>query len=228
MRHPGLVAVQSFPPMKPSSTRISPMDAGWLVARLHDATAALALGLGFLKSDQSHPGRQRSGLDSLELISHALANLKQRQAGLTRTQPAPRRLDLIAMLRQQADRLRLKLDLRVSGSTDWLPPTVVELLLFASREALLNVRRHSGTRACRIELDFASCPFTFRARDWGAGLRAGSGAGHGLSLLRDLADPLGCRVVVASQPGLGTELVVFGNRCALSPMSSLVQEAASS
>jgi signal transduction histidine kinase len=74
------------------------------------------------------------------------------------------------------------------------------------------VRRHSGTRACRIELDLSSCPFTFRARDWGAGLAAGGQSGHGLELLSELADWLGCQLVVASQPGLGTDLVVYGHR----------------
>src|SRR2546423_272401 len=80
--------------------------------------------------------------------------------------------------------------------------------------APLVARLHDGTAACRIELDLASDPFTFRARDWGAGIIAGSDRGHGLVLLEELADWLGCHLVVTSQPGLGVEVLIWGSASA--------------
>jgi signal transduction histidine kinase len=202
--------------MKPMQARRSLTEALLFSAQLHDATAELALGIGFLKSGQLRALNSPDQNDPLELLGQALAKLKVLEATPARRSDEKRRPDLVTSLRLQAHALGVELDLRVAGST-WLAPNVAELLCLAGREALANVRRHSGVRACRIELDFTSCPFAFRARDWGAGVRTGVNGGHGLSLLNGLADQLGCEFVVASQPGLGTELLINGPRCVRSP-----------
>jgi len=211
VRLSGIIAVHSYPPMNSRAPHVSQLGAASLAARLHDGTASLALGIGFLRSEEltSH----RALRQPLEILDQALVSLKQLEANLSEGK-RPSEVDLGDCLRQQADLLGIELDLRVTGSAEQLAPGLIELLRLAGREALLNVRRHSGTRACQIELDLCSCPFTFRARDWGAGLTFGRNGGHGVALLGELADWLGCQLVVASQPGLGTELVVYGQRCA--------------
>jgi signal transduction histidine kinase len=193
------------------------IDAASVVTRLHDGTAILALGLGFLRAAEFRSKRRQ--VQSLDLLERALVSLKQLEGDLGRIEGVPLQSDVVTSLKQQADLLDIELDLRVTGSSDQVAPSVVEFLRLAGREALLNVRRHSGTRTCRIQLDFASCPLALRARDWGAGLGTGANGGHGLVLLRELADWLGCELVVGSQPGLGTELVIYGPRCAHAPKS---------
>jgi len=62
-------------------------------------------------------------------------------------------------------------------------------------------------------VDLSACPFVLWARDWGAGIRPGSQVGKGIVTLRALAASMGCELVIGSQPGLGTELVLTGPRC---------------
>lgn len=211
VRLSGSEASHSYPQMEPNAPGVSPVGAATLLGRLHDGTAAMAVGVGFLRSERSTS--QRAVREALEILDEALISLKRLEQDLIQSKRGPE-LDLLASLSQQAELLGLELDLRVTGSIERLAASQVALLRLVGREALLNVQRHSGARACRIELDVVSCPFTFRARDWGAGLTAGSQSGHGLALLGELADWLGCQLVVASQPGLGTELVVYGQGCA--------------
>ncbi len=138
------------------------------------------------------------------LFEQALATLKHLENGLARREIASARVDLISSLKEQAHMMGLELELRVVGSADRLAPSLSEVLWLTGREALLNLRRHAGTRLCR---------FSLRARDWGGGLEATPDGGHGLALITELAAWLGCEVTVTSQPGLGTELAVIGPRC---------------
>jgi signal transduction histidine kinase len=87
------------------------------------------------------------------------------------------------------------------------------LVMLVSREGLRNVRRHAGAAACKITIDLASCPFSVRVRDWGAGLPEGTRVGGGIELLQRMAVDVGCELGVASQPGLGTDLVLVGPLC---------------
>ncbi len=210
--------------------RVSPADANSLAIRLHDATAGIALGSGFLKADQFGDGYQLRRREAIQLIEQALARLRLLEHELRRSEIHDEPADLMASLGQHAQSLNITLELRVTGSPESLAPSQLELLRLAGREAMLNVRKHSSSQTCRIDLDLTSCPFRFRARDWGAGLRGRSDRSHGLTLLAELATWLGCQVSTSSQPGLGTELVILGppfTRVAGSP-SQAEEEVASS
>ncbi len=163
------------------------------------------------RTHSNGPGAARSL--AVLLFEQALATLKHLENGLARREIASARVDLISSLKEQAHMMGLELELRVVGSADRLAPSLSEVLWLTGREALLNLRRHAGTRLCRIEINLASSSFSLRARDWGGGLEATPDGGHGLALITELAAWLGCEVTVTSQPGLGTELAVIGPRC---------------
>jgi signal transduction histidine kinase len=184
----------------------------WLAAWLHDVSAGVAVGVGLLKgSDPTSPAMGRNL--GIEVLEAALADLKQIPRSLNHPKPQRKPMGLAAGLRDEARRLGLELELEVVGEDDWLAPDQAELLRLAGREAIRNVKRHSGAPTCRMTIDLSDCPFVLRVRDWGAGLEPGAEAGQGIARLRDLASSMGCDLAIGSQPGMGTVLVLMGPRC---------------
>ena len=185
-------------------------------ARLHDASAGLAVGISLLKGSPRF-GRTDSPPESdetLEVFEQVLDNLRQLTRAMTNRAPRtdPRR-NLRHSLKRDAQLVGVDLDLEVIGLAGWLTPDQAELLQLAGREAIRNVKRHAGAASCRMIVDLSACPFVLWARDWGAGIKPGSRAGNGIVSLRALAASMGCELVIGSQPGLGTELVLTGPRC---------------
>jgi signal transduction histidine kinase len=199
-----------FGPMKARRDYILGCDSAMTLSRLHEVKSGLALGIGLLKADQVESEVDRSRSETLGLLNHVLADLKQLEGELNPRHGLMQRFDLAASLKQQAAVLGIELELQLHGSVEGIAASHTDLLRLAGREVLLNLRRHSGTRTCRIAIDLAGCPFEFRARDWGTGLSTDGSPGHGLSLIRELAAWLGCELDIASQPGLGTEVVILG------------------
>jgi signal transduction histidine kinase len=149
-----------------------------------------------------------------EVLEDSLAQLRRLTASLANGQrPIRRHPALAESLAAEASRLHVVLRLKVAGNDAWLAPQHIDLLLLAGREAIRNVSQHSGTHSCVIELDLDGCPFEMRIHDWGSGLLSGSHPRHGLGLIRQLATESRCSLLVASQPGLGTEVVVRGPAC---------------
>ncbi|MGH9553501.1 MAG: hypothetical protein ACRD3W_29230, partial [Terriglobales bacterium] len=105
------------------------------------------------------------------------------------------------------------LELDLVGLDDWLPIDDAELIRLAAREAIRNVKRHSGVAMCRMNVDLSDCPFVLRVRDWGGGISGEARPGSGIVMLTDLASAMGCDLRIRSQPGLGTELILTGRRC---------------
>lgn len=193
-----------------------PADAqSRLAVRLHDVTAGLAVGIGLLKglkqSGDAGPGPDCDG--AIEAFEAVLTDLKQLAPDSTRARPRHRRLGLGDLLDKEARRIGLALDLEIVGHDDWLAVDQAELLRLAGREAMRNVKRHSGTTKCRMTIDLSDCPFLLTARDWGAGIGPEAMVGAGIGGLRELASTMGCHLSIRSQPGLGTELVLTGRGC---------------
>ena len=208
MRTAGPALLQSFGQTMPRILGFAGLDAHSMAGRLHDASAEIALGLGLLRPKQ--PGLSSRGRQAVAMLDQALGDLKQLEADVRReTSPRPPR-DLVPELQRQAAFLGLALDLRVAGTSEEVAPCFLDLLELVGREALMNVRRHSGARSCEIDLDFTVVPFVLRARDRGVGPGSRSEAGRGLSTLRALARWLGCELRIASPPGFGTELILIG------------------
>ena len=184
--------------------------------RLHDVATGLAIGISLLKGMPAPLGMDTApaNLQAVALLEDSLAQLRWLTAatagGSSWHKPRPHLADSI---QREALRLRIRLELDLRGKEDWLAPNLADLILLVSREALRNVRRHAGASACKITIDLASCPFSVRIRDWGAGLGEGARVGGGIQLLQRMAADMGCELGVASQPGLGTDLVLDGPLC---------------
>ncbi len=184
--------------------------------RLHDLATGLAISASLLKGqlDQAGPEARSTGLRALGLVEDSMAQLRTLTAAVARdTHWGRSRPRLEESIRGEASRLKIRLDIKLSGEETWLAPNLADLILLLSREGLRNVRRHAGTSACKIAIDLTNCPFSVRISDWGAGLTSGAKAGGGIQLLQQLASDMGCQLGVASQPGLGTDLVLVGPLC---------------
>lgn len=185
--------------------------------RLHDVATGLAIGISLLKGEPGGRGKDtaRGDLPALALLEDSLAQLRTLTAATTGDSGWRRpRSRLVESILREASRLRIRLELETSGKEDWLAPNLADLILIVSREALRNVRRHASASDCKITIDLASCPFSVRIRDWGAGLFEGARSGGGIELLQRMAADMGCELGVSSQPGLGTDLVLVGPVCA--------------
>src|SRR5260370_12696833 len=193
------------------------ISAAELAVRLHDAAAGLAVGIGLLKIDAEVPSidRLRQTDQALAILVEVQANLKHLSRAFLDIAPqANPPADLEHGLKREAKRLGVRLDIEVAGEPKWLPGSHAELVWLVSREGLRNVRRHSGSAACRIQLHLRTCPFVLRIRDWGGGVRPGAQIGGGVSLLREMAATMGCDLRVRPHPRLGTQLVLVGPPCA--------------
>ena len=184
--------------------------------RLHDFATGLAIGIGLLKSAPGSLGMdtEPSNLQALALLEDTLAQLRTLTAATAGGSSWQKSRPQIAeSLRREASRLRIRLELDLSGKEGWLAPNLADMIVLVGREGLRNVRRHAGASACKVTIELTSCPFSVRIRDWGAGLPEGARVGAGIQLLRRMAADMGCQLGVASQPGLGTDLVLVGPLC---------------
>jgi signal transduction histidine kinase len=186
-----------------------------LAARIHDASAGLAIGIGLLKGwTNTGSGAEMDRL--AEVLDQVQAQMRQLSRSVTEgTDPEVRPATVRSSLERAAKTAGVRLELKIIGREDWLTGDLVELLDLAGREAIRNVKRHSGTGRCRITLDVSSCPFALIARDWGAGIQHGVSQDGGITLLEDLARGMGAVLTISSQPGLGTKLTVVGPSCVL-------------
>lgn len=189
-----------------------------LSVQLHDAATGFAIGLALLKGAMESTSEAGAGHTNkgLEILDDSLARLRGLSLGAGQAKRSSARSPLELELRQEAARLGLDLEFELMGDQAWLAPSQEELLRLVVREALRNVRRHSGAKRCRANLDLSTCPFVLRVRDWGSGLRSGAKADSGIARLQRLAAEMGCRLTIGSQPGLGTELVLAGPPCSCS------------
>jgi signal transduction histidine kinase len=189
-----------------------------LASLLHDQSAALAVGISLLKQwkESGWVELYANPDQTIGLFEQVLAELTQ----LTHTVAAGQIVrSRPSSIRDSLDRVAktagVGLDLTIAGDEACLTDAQAELVRLFGREAIRNVKRHSGSNLCRISVDASTCPFVVTARDWGAGIRPGGRWGRGIGLLENLARELGAVVKVSSQPGLGMQLTLIGPRCVL-------------
>ena len=185
----------------------------WLAVRLHEVSAGLAVGIGLVKGwQESRPGTvPLAPGDALDILEQVLGELKELSRTVAGEAPANQRpATLRECLFREASSIGVELDLEVAGRESSLSRDEAELVRVVCREAIRNVKRHSGTSGCRIRIDVSARPFVLTARDWGAGIGALEHAGDGLALLEALARDMGAELNVSSQPGLGVQVSLRG------------------
>jgi signal transduction histidine kinase len=189
-----------------------------LAVRIHDMSAGLAVGVALLKGwKESGWSKQKPEPDlTIEVFEQVLAELRLLSRAISEGASARSRPQSVRdSLELAAKTAGVELELRLAGSEGWLTEGQAELVRLTGREAIRNVKRHSGASRCRIAIDLSTCPFVLTARDWGAGIQPEARLGGGIALLEDLAAEMGASLKIGSQPGLGVELTLTGPRCVL-------------
>ena len=190
-----------------------------LAVRLHDVSGDLAVGIALLKGwKEAGWGEKKPGPDRmLQVFEQALAELRELSRGISAGARARSRPPTVReSLEREASGAGVDLQLSLTGNEGSLSAGQAELIRLVGREAIRNVKRHSGANHCRLTIDLSSCPFVVTARDWGAGIQSEARQGGGIPLLEELASDMGAALKISSQPGLGVELSLTGPRCVLS------------
>jgi len=144
--------------------------------------------------------------DSLAEARRAVLDLRPR---------ALEQASLAKALSEMASRLGAESAIRVevTGEPRRLTSTVEAHLLRIAQEAVTNALRHAGAREIRVRLDFGGESVALRVEDDGRGFPVspaeGPTTGHlGLVGIRERAARMGGRLMVHSEQGVGTEVVV--------------------
>jgi signal transduction histidine kinase len=182
---------------------------------LHDGLATeLAGAISLFKVYlEHHRGDQDKSLqDIFDILERMLRQVRETLAEL---RPRARGAGgLTGELRRQSEEFARLYAIRVEmsnvGTEDMLQAPQREVVYQVVREALTNVRKHSGSSICRVRLYFAAHPFMVEISDEGRGLGAAHLGGYGLVGMRERAAGIGGRLEVVSTPGRGTTVFLFG------------------
>jgi signal transduction histidine kinase len=191
-----------------------------IARELHDGIATdLAAAISLYKTHmESHPKFGKAGGPD-EILGDVFGilerMLKQVRETLAELRPRPIGPEgLLGAVRTQADEFARLYSIRVeissNGTEAMLPPQQREVVYQVVREALTNVRRHSGSSICRVRLAFAATPFLIEVADEGRGFKSPTSGGYGLVGMRERAAGIGGRLEVVSTEGRGTTVFLFG------------------
>jgi signal transduction histidine kinase len=191
-----------------------------MARELHDSVATdLAGAISLFKVYvEGHPGSTKKGpeagtlLSVLEILERMLKQVRETLADL-RPRPIGRE-GLVGDIRHQAEEFArlyaIRVEISTNGDEDMLTAPQREVVYQVVREALTNVRRHSGSSICRVRMAFAARPFLIEVADEGRGLASGRPGGYGLVGMRERSAGIGGRLEVVSEEGRGTTVFLFG------------------
>ncbi|KAB8318232.1 AAA family ATPase [Tolypothrix campylonemoides VB511288] len=103
----------------------------------------------------------------------------------------------------------------IKGAAYPLPNEVENNLLRIGQEALTNAIKYADAGEIRVELVYDNAQCILRVKDDGRGFGVGSiprVGGFGLLGMSERAENIGAQLMIRSQPGQGTEIVVIINR----------------
>lgn len=186
------------------------------VAReLHDGIAtdlagAISLFKVYMEGRKGQPDQTLKNV--FEILERLLKHVREALADLRPAQIGPD--GLVGDLRRQADDFArlysIRVELSSNGTEDQLSAHQREVVAQVVREALTNVRRHSGSSICRVKMAFDARPFLVEVSDEGRGIITGESDGYGLVGMRERAAGIGGRLEVVSTEGRGTTVFLFG------------------
>lgn len=188
-----------------------------IARELHDGIAAdmataVALFKHYFESHLEGEEGEQVLRNLFKIMETSLENTRNTLRGLRPLRLGPE--SLVGELRKTADEYGrtygIRVELWTSGSEELLSRGQREVAFHIIREALTNVRRHSGATVCRVRLGFAAKPFLIEVTDEGTGFENAGGGGYGLVGMRERAAGIGGRLEVVSTPGRGTTVFLFG------------------
>lgn len=114
---------------------------------------------------------------------------------------------------QMEEQYSLKVNIQSNGKPAALNEKVRVLVFYALREILFNIVKHAGTLEAEVRFEHYDSGFRVTVRDQGAGFDSATvmnnpTVAHGLLILRHRLNLMGCRLLVNSHPGGGTEVVI--------------------
>jgi signal transduction histidine kinase len=175
-----------------------------------ELAGAISLFKVYLEGHRRQP--DQSLTDIFDILERMLRQVRGTLAELRPPPIGPQ--GLLGNLRGQAEEFArlysIRVELSSSGTEDMLPPTQREVVYHVVREALANVRRHSGSSICRVKMRFSARPFLIEISDEGRGLGPAREGGYGLVGMRERAAGIGGRLEVVSTEGKGTTVFLFG------------------
>ena len=191
-----------------------------MARELHDSVATdLAGAISLFKVYiEGHPGSAKRGpadgtlMNVLEILERMLKQVRETLAEL-RPRPIGRE-GLVEDIRHQAEDFArlysIRVEVSTNGTEDMISVQQREVVYQVVREALTNVRRHSGSSICRVRMAFAARPFLIEVADEGSGLASARPGGYGLVGMRERSAGIGGRLEVVSTEGRGTTVFLFG------------------
>ncbi len=189
-----------------------------IARELHDMVAhsigiiAIQAGAGHRVFEAS-PAEARDALAAIEAASReTLSGLRRMVTGLRRAEPEPRRgqapLDpapgLVDLERLAATTLEagVRVELDWHGNRERLPADIDLSAFRIIQEAVTNVVRHAGTDQCLVSIDQQDGRLSIEVTDNGRGGDP-SGAGYGITGMRERAEMLGGDLSAGPRPGGG-------------------------
>ena len=114
---------------------------------------------------------------------------------------------------QMNEQYGLKVDIKSNGTPAEIDERVRVLTFYAVRELLFNVVKHAETLEAAIRFEHSPSRLLVVVRDHGIGFDSAKVLGdaqlaHGLWVIRDRLNLLGCKIELNSEPGIGTEAII--------------------
>jgi signal transduction histidine kinase len=114
---------------------------------------------------------------------------------------------------QMDEQYGLKVDIQSKGAPARLDERVRVLVFHALRELLFNIVKHAGVREAAVHFEHYDSHLRVSVTDQGAGFDSesplnGPVSAHGLLIVRQRLNLLGCSMEINSQPGKGTEVII--------------------
>ncbi len=188
-----------------------------LARNLHDAVNQSLFSAGLIAEVlprlwERDPQEGRRSLEDLRRLTRgAQADMRLLLAELRPSTLTDAKLgDLLRLLGNAlSGRTNIPVHLNVSGEAD-LPADVQVALYRMCQEGLSNIAKHAEASRVDLGLQFETGAVELRIRDDGRGFDPNQpNPGHyGLSMMQERAAAVGADLSIASQPGLGVEIVI--------------------
>src|SRR5215469_2462722 len=215
----GLVMIENIVERK--RARLLEEERHHVAYELHDGLAQVAASAhqhlqAFASHYRPRSPQARDELDrALELAQHSVREARRLIAGLR-----PTALDdfgLATALHLQVEAQRNEgwtITYDETLGSERLPPTIETTLFGVAQEALTNARKHASTSRARLALERHESMVRLEVQDWGSGFEplavlqeASFGEHVGLREMQERIELIGGRLVVSSQPDVGTLVV---------------------
>jgi len=188
-----------------------------LARNLHDAINQSLFSAGLIAEvlprlwDRDQDEARRSLEDLRKLTRGAMAEMRALLAELRPSTLTDAELGDLLRLLGNAFTGRTNIPAKVTVLGQGVLPADVQVAIYrVCQEALNNVAKHAAASLVEISLEHEENAIELSIRDDGQGFdpqRTASGH-YGLSMMQERAEAVGAQLLITSQPGYGTELVI--------------------